>query len=295
MAVTSASTIAAFLGTSHRGPDVEVSGARSLTNPHSDSVLVLTNPSNDATERLNALGRVLCITTKEIAPTLRCAVVAHENPRLAFCKILEKFFPERVDHGIHPASLVAPTARLAPKVSIGPGSTIGADAEIGEGTRIGSNVIVAAGVKIGRQCVVKSNTVIGERGFGFAREENDIPIAFPHLGSVHIGDYVEVGANCTVVRAALDVTVVEDYVKTDDHVHIAHNCRIGTRSFIAAGVVVSGSVTLGSDVWVGPNATIIDYVEIGAGARVSLGAVVMKSVPEGRTAIGNPARITDKR
>src|SRR3546814_3805834 len=115
---------------------------------------------------------------------------------------------------------------------------------IGDRSVIGENCVLAEGVSVGADCRIKPNTTIGARGFGFARDEDGHPVEFPHIGTVSIGDRVEIGANCTVVRAALDATVIEDAVKTDDHVHIAHNVVVGARTFIAAGAVLSGSVTV---------------------------------------------------
>jgi len=190
---------------------------------------------------------------------------------------------------------VAADAQICEGVSIGPGCVIGAGARIGAGTRIHAQVVIAANSVIGAHCIVKSNTTIGESGFGFAKDHAGTPVHFPHLGAVEIGDYVEIGANCTVVRAALDNTVVANHVKTDDHVHIAHNCRIGPRVQIAAGAIISGSVTVAADVWIGPNATISDYVQIGEGARIAIGAVVLRDVEPGVTMLGNPARAAGRK
>jgi UDP-3-O-[3-hydroxymyristoyl] glucosamine N-acyltransferase len=172
---------------------------------------------------------------------------------------------------------------------------LGRRAKIGSGTQIHSNVVVTDGTFIGRDCVIKSNTTIGEEGFGFARDENGRPVHFPHIGGVRIGNRVVIGANCTVVRAALDMTIIEDDVKTDDHVHIAHNCHIGAGTLIAAGAVLSGNVTVGPESWISPNSTIIDYGKVGEKAFVGLGAVVIDPVPPGETVVGNPARILSKK
>ncbi|MBW2065846.1 MAG: hypothetical protein JRJ03_13080, partial [Deltaproteobacteria bacterium] len=153
---------------------------------------------------------------------------------------------------------------------------------------IGENVV------IGKDCIIKSNTTIGDHGFGFARDGKGKLVQFPHIGGVRIGDRVEIGANCTVVRATLDMTVIEDDVKTDDHVHIAHNCRIGPRTLIAAGAILSGNVTVGAEVWISPNSTIIDYGIVGEKAFIGLGAVVIRPVGAGETVVGNPGRVLRK-
>jgi UDP-3-O-[3-hydroxymyristoyl] glucosamine N-acyltransferase len=103
---------------------------------------------------------------------------------------------------------------------------------------------------------------------------------------VRIGDFVEIGAKCTVARGTITDTIVGDHVKTDDHVHIAHNCVIGARSILTACAELSGRVTVGERCWLGPNCSIMDGVRIGDGATVGLGAVVVEDVPAGRKVMG---------
>ena len=286
----SVAEIAAFLSARWTGEDLPELCPSSLSSLAPGALAFLTRDDPELKQRLNATPRTACITTPEIAADLTCAVIAHPAPRLAFARVLERFFAPAAARGVSADATVAVGAELGDGVAIGPGSRIAADVSIGAGTVIGCNVVIGEGVVIGRRCVVKSNTTIGEAGFGFPLDENGTPVRFPHIGRVQIGDDVEIGANCTVVRAALDATVVEEHVKTDDHVHIAHNCVIGARTRLAAGVVLSGSVRIGRDVWVSPNATVIDYVSIGDGAFVGIGSVVTKPVDAGLRVFGVPAR-----
>lgn len=285
-----ASKIASFLGGSLAGPDIEITIARSLASVEPGAIVFLNKGDASVVAALNRLSAVLCVTTPEIAPDLNCAVIPSDNPRLAFCKALNEYFPETEPARAGGAITVSDTAQLGKDVVLGAGVCIGADVRIGPRTRIGANVVIEARTVIGSGCVIKPNSTIGARGFGFVRDHDNTPISFPHIGMVRIGDGVEIGANCTVVRAALDETSVGDHIKTDDHVHIAHNCSVGARTFIAAGVVVSGSVTIGADVWIGPNATIIDYISVGDGAHIALGSVVMRPVDPGVKVLGNPAK-----
>jgi UDP-3-O-[3-hydroxymyristoyl] glucosamine N-acyltransferase len=282
--------IAAAFGWPVRGKDTSVLFARSLAGAEAGALVFLSQENMEAVAALNALANVTCITTPVIADKLDCTVIEHTNPRLAFALVVGRFFVSQPTAGISEYSVVAADVKIGDGVGIGPGCVIGAGVSIGAGTRIHAQVVIAANSVIGAHCVIKSNTTIGESGFGFAKDAVGTPVHFPHLGTVEIGDYVEIGANCTVVRAALDKTIVEDYVKTDDHVHIAHNCRIGARTQVAAGAIISGSVTVAADVWIGPNATISDYIQIGEGARIAIGAVVLRDVEPGATMIGNPAK-----
>lgn len=290
----SAREIAKAIGADLRGRNLPALTPASLSNACDGTVVFLAQADAEAAKRLNNLD-VACVTTGEIAQGLTCTTLVHEQPKLAFCLLLQRFFePDPVPRGTRDAN-VPEMADIAADVSIGPGSVIGPQVAIGGGTRIGSNVVIASGTRIGHDCTIKSNTTIGEPGFGFIAGPDKRPVRFPHVGSVAIGDRVEIGANCTVVRAALDATIIGDDVKTDDHVHIAHNVVIGARSLIAASAVLSGSVRMGSDVWVGPSAVIADHVAIGDGAWISLGSVVVRDVPVGGRVFGNPARAMQNR
>lgn len=282
--------IADFLGVPLRGPDIRIDTARSVQSAEAGSIVFMAREIAEVAERLNRLKAVACVTTPAFADGLDCSTIIHPDPRLAFCLILERFFVPPPLRRVEAASMIAPDATIPADVAIGYGSVVESRVRIGAGTQIGNNVVVAAGTVIGAHCVIKSNTTIGESGFGFVRNTAGRPVRFPHIGGVRIGNRVEIGANCTIVRATLDITEIADDVKTDDHVHIAHNDRIGARALIAAGAILSGSVTIGSDVWIGPNATVIDYVTVGDGARVGIGSVVTRSVGAGETVLGNPAR-----
>ncbi len=212
------------------------------------------------------------------------SIIASPNPRLDFIRgqhILDR------TPGFAPAT---EPPNLHPTVQVGPHTTIENGVEIGEGTRIGSSVVIKSGTRIGKFCDIKSGAIIGEPGFGFERDPDGRPWKMIHLGGVLIGDHVEIGALNTIVRGALGETVLEDYVKTDDHVHIAHNCHIGERTLITACAELSGSVTVGREVWISPNCTITQKVTIGDKAFIGIGAVVLRDVEPGVKVFGNPAK-----
>ncbi|OQB32342.1 MAG: UDP-3-O-acylglucosamine N-acyltransferase [Bacteroidetes bacterium ADurb.Bin174] len=187
--------------------------------------------------------------------------------------------------------MIDPTAKIGKDVVIGNNCTIGRNVVIGDYTEIHNNVVLVDGVQIGKHCRIKSNTVIGEKGFGFSFEKDGTPIELPHMASVQIDDYVEIGALNTVVGGALKNTEIQSYVKTDDHVHIAHNCKIGAKTVITACTEISGSVTVGKKCWLGPNCSIMNKITIGDNCYIGLGAVVLKDVPPGAVMAGNPAKI----
>jgi UDP-3-O-[3-hydroxymyristoyl] glucosamine N-acyltransferase len=206
------------------------------------------------------------------------------TPRLAFARVLEAL--DRDVGFVRPTAppLIHPTARVSAHAALAPG------VEIGAYSVVNHFVVLTEGVKIGSHCVIKSGAVIGEDGFGFERDENGLPQRLVHLGSVRIGDHVEIGSLTTVCRGTLADTIVEDHAKIDDHVHIAHNCRIGVGAMIIACAEVSGGCVVGRGAWIGPNASVLQQRKIGERALIGIGANVLKDVPDDQTVAGNPAR-----
>lgn len=210
--------------------------------------------------------------------------IIHNNPRLMFAKIVNWILENH-------SEVKAGSTCIDPSVKMGINCFVGKDVKIGKGTVIGSNVVISSKTIIGENCIIKSNTVIGENGFGFERDLDGTPIRFPHLGGVIIGNNVELGSLNTVVRGALGDTVIEDFVKTDDHVHIAHNCYIETGVLITACVELSGGVRIGKNAWIGPNSSLMQKITIGESSTVGLGTVVLRNVDANTVVAGVPARV----
>jgi len=230
------------------------------------------------------------VSLRRQAESLPQVFLFSDNPRLLFCRVLNRFFSEPFVPQIAGSAVIRTSKPLNRLVRIGDGCVISGEVTIGDRTVIEPNVTISGKVTIGSDVYIKSGAVIGQKGFGFERDDSGTPVLFPQLGGVIIGDRVEVGALNTVARGALGDTVVSDDVKLDDHVHIAHNVEIGPCCLITAGVVVSGSVKIGSNVWIGPNATITNAIKIGRGATISLGAVVVRDVRSGTRVSGNFAQ-----
>lgn len=211
------------------------------------------------------------------------SVIGSQDPRFDFIRAqyILASSPGFEQHAAPPQ--VHPSARIAPGAVIEPGVVIG------EGTVIGPNAVIRSGSRIGRSCEIKSGAVIGDSGFGFERDLKNRPLRMIHLGGVHIGDHVEIGALTTVVQGALEDTVLEDYVKVNDHVHIAHNCHVGQATIIGGGAYLSGSIKVGRNCWIAPNCSIRQKLSIGAEAIVGIGAVVVHDVEPGSMVHGNPA------
>jgi UDP-3-O-[3-hydroxymyristoyl] glucosamine N-acyltransferase len=217
------------------------------------------------------------------------------NPRMAFLKVLTAFFadPKPVP-GIAPLAVVAPSAKIGESVTIEAHCVIGEDCVIGNHTILHPGVVVHRNCTIGDHCTIGANSVIGGVGFGYEREPGGIPLLIPHVGNVVIKDYVDVGANTCIDRAALGSTIIESHVKIDNLVHVAHGCHIGEGTFLIAHAIVGGSVKIGKRAWIAPNSSIIHKVTVGDEAIVGLGAVVTRSVEAKTTVVGNPARVLTK-
>ncbi len=239
------------------------------------------------------------------------AAILAENPYLAFSRIIDLIYPPAYADvwGVHPTAVVADSAVLPDKISIGPhaviedGVTIGEDTVIGAGTfigtrtRIGSRCRIAPNVSIMHDCrlgdniIIHAGTVIGSDGFGFAPAEPGGEFKkIRQVGWVEIGDNVELGANVTVDRGAIGPTVIERGVKIDNLVMIAHNVRIGENSIIVAQVGISGSTKLGKSVILAGQVGLVGHIQIGDGAVVGAQSGVSKSLEGGRTYFGYPAR-----
>lgn len=272
-----ASEIAAYVKTDLLGRDFTVNSVSSLSNPKADSLVY-----SKKTFKLEGIISLLVICTEEVHEKCmlqtELSFIVVSNPRLVFAKVLQKYFIENPIPFIHPTAVVAKNAKIHPSVSIGAYCVVESGVSIGEGSVIKNHVVISANVKIGNFCYIKSGAVIGEEGFGFDFEEDKTPVKLPHIGSVEIGDFVEIGSNVTVARGTLDNTIVGNHTKIDDHVHIGHNCNIGINCVITACAELSGGVTLAGNNWIGPNSAIIQKIKIDEDAFVGIGSVVTDSV-----------------
>ncbi len=217
------------------------------------------------------------------------------DPYVYFARVAQLFSPpEAFAPGVHPSAIVSGPvpasatiaagasveagAHIGEGVVIGPGCRIGRGVRIGAGTLLNANVTIYHDCEIGRDCIVHSGVVIGADGFGFARERDGNWVKIPQTGRVVIGDEVEIGANTTIDRGALDDTVIGDGVKLDNQIQIGHNVRIGARTAIAGCVGIAGSTTIGARCMIGGQAGVIGHLEIADDVVVSAGTLVTKSI-----------------
>jgi len=224
--------------------------------------------------------------------------IISDNPYAYFAKVsaLLNPLPEAMP-GIHPAAVIGADAKIDASASIAAtaviadGATIGAFSVIGEGCYIGENVVIGGHARlyprvvvyhdcvIGDNLIAHSGVVIGSDGFGMAMDEGRW-IKIPQIGRVVIGNDVEIGANTTVDRGALDDTVIEDGVKLDNQIQIAHNVRIGAHTAIAGCVGVAGSTTIGRYCLIGGSAGILGHLKIADHVEIAAFTLIGKSINE---------------
>ena len=249
-----------------------------------------------------------------------------ERPRLAMMKLITMFYEEpHVNSGVHPTAVVHPTAKIGQNVALGPNVVIGEYAEIGNNTKILANGYIGNGAKVGANCFFHAGVNIGDRviigekvilhhgvslgadGFSFVTEnpnnieqarqdgeikENDVNqviFKIPSIGSVIIGNNVEIGANTAIDRGTIEDTIVGDNTKIDDLVMIGHNCRIGKGCMIVSQVGIAGSCVIGDRVVIAGQAGLADHLKIGDDSIIAAQAGVSKSFPAKSIVVGSPA------
>ncbi|MDC0609884.1 UDP-3-O-(3-hydroxymyristoyl)glucosamine N-acyltransferase [Vibrio sp.] len=168
---------------------------------------------------------------------------------------------------------------LGDEVIIGAGCFVGKNAKIGSNTKLWANVTIYHSVEIGEHCLIQAGTVIGADGFGYANEKGEW-IKIPQLGTVIIGNRVEIGACSCIDRGALDNTVIEDNVILDNLLQIAHNVHIGYGTAMAGGTIVAGSTSIGKYCIIGGASVINGHIEIADGVTITGMGMVMRSITE---------------
>ena len=246
----------------------------------------------------------------EIEPGPDRALVRVADADLAMAQVLHLFEPDppRCDPGIHPTAVVDPTAEIAEGVAIGAGCYIGPrvvlgantklypnvtildDSSIGSGTIIWSGTVVRERCRIGHNCILHPNVSIGADGFGYRPSPDGRGLVkVPQIGTVTLGDGVEIGAGSCIDRGKFSTTYLGDGTKIDNLVQIAHNCKLGRSCVMAGQSGLAGSITLGDGVMMGGGARVKDHCTVGSGAKLGGNATALSDVEPGKTILGTPA------
>ena len=238
------------------------------------------------------------------------ALIVVQDADVAVIKILNAINPgiAKPNTGIHPNATVDDSAQIDPSASIGPGCVVCKDAIINAGavlvanvyvgqsaiieadTFIHPSVVVGDRCTIGKRGLIFANCVIGADGFGFLPATKDHPaLKIPQIGTVEIGDDVEIGACSTIDRAKFGATTIGDRTKLDNQVHVAHNCKVGHDVLLCGRTTLGGSVTIGNRTIIGGAVVLNDQANVGEDVKIAGGSIVLDEIASGETVLGVPA------
>ena len=235
-------------------------------------------------------GTVICKEKdfKEISHNKDVNYLLCNNPRLIFAKIVNNEFKELLPDNF--TNYVDDHSKNN-QIKIGSNVFIGKDVKIGNGSVIHHNAIIYSNSVIGKNCIIGPGVSIGTFGLGLEKDpKTDQYVRFPQIGGVLLGDFVEVGPNSTIRRAALSDTVVGFGSKIGSFCNVGHNCIIGENCILTSNVIIAGSSKIGNDVYLGISSSVKNAIIIGDNSKVGQGAVVIKNIPNNEVWIGNPAK-----
>jgi UDP-3-O-[3-hydroxymyristoyl] glucosamine N-acyltransferase len=240
---------------------------------------------------------VVALSGLSLAHTLNnCLVLEAENPRAELAKVLTFVREERrvppllTHHTIASSAVISPMAAVEGAVEIGedvsiePFCFVGPDVKIGRGSIIRSGSRIHPRVTIGENSIIGSNSVIGHQGYGFVRDEAGNKFRMPHLGGVAIGSHVEIGGLVSMPSGTIMPTVIEDYAKIDELVHVAHNVRVAKGVSVIAGSVIGGHAVIEEDAWLGINSSIREGRRVGIRSLVGMDASIQQDLADNSVA-----------
>ncbi|MCB5184365.1 UDP-3-O-(3-hydroxymyristoyl)glucosamine N-acyltransferase [Methylobacillus gramineus] len=288
------------LGGEVAGPDdVLISRVASLANAQAGHISFLTDSKYQSVLAVTKASAVILKQEHRAGTDLPCIMT--DNPYAYFARVSELLNPvPAYQPGINASAVIDASAKIpasctimanvviAAGVVLGEKVVVHAGTVIGEGVQIGDHCVLQANVtiyhhcQIGNRCNIFSGSVIGGDGFGYA-PDNGRWVKIPQVGRVIIEDDVDIGANTSIDRGALDDTIIEQGTKIDNLVQIGHNCRIGAHSVIAGCVGIAGSAILGKHCRIGGAAMILGHLEIADGVTVSPGSMITRSLNKADT------------
>ena len=277
-------------------PEAAVTHVATLANAGPRSLSFLANPAYRA-ELTNTRATAVVLRAEDLDSCPVTALVSLE-PYETYARIANVLHPpEPFEGGVHQTAVVATSAKVADSAHvaahavvgdeavvaegsyIGPGSMVGPRCRVGEGTRLHANVTLVEDVRIGKRCIVHPGAVIGCDGFGNARSDSGW-VKVPQIGGVEIGDDVEIGSNTTIDRGAIDDTVIENGVRLDNLIQIAHNVRIGEHTAMAALTGVSGSTVIGKRCMFAGQTGVVGHIRICDDVVIGGATMVSKDIRE---------------
>jgi UDP-3-O-[3-hydroxymyristoyl] glucosamine N-acyltransferase len=289
--------LAVRFGCELRGdPDVHIDAVAPLSSAGPGTLSFLANPKL-ASQLAQTRASAVVLDARSAASCPAPALIS-PNPHALFARIAGLLYPEPpLRPGVHPSAVVDEAAEIdasaevgahavigagaviGPRCLIGPACLIGAQVQIGPDSRLVARVTVAQRAQLGARVLIHPGAVIGADGFGYAREGASW-LKVPQIGAVRIGDDVEIGANTTIDRGAIDDTVIAEGVKLDNQIQVGHNVHIGAHTAIAACTGISGSTRIGARCMIGGGCGFAGHIVIGDDVVITGMAMVSHSISD---------------
>ncbi|WP_312305628.1 UDP-3-O-(3-hydroxymyristoyl)glucosamine N-acyltransferase [Pulveribacter sp.] len=258
----------------------EIHAIAPLQTAGSDALSFLSNPRYQSQLAASQAACVIVGPAMRAVALARGACIVAADPYVYFARVTQlwaRAHRQGEEEGIHPSAVVHPQAQVHPTAYIGPLCVVERGAVIGAHTQLKSRVTVGERCTLGERCIVHPGVVIGADGFGFAHEAGQW-VKIEQLGAVRIGDDVEIGANTCIDRGALGDTVIEDGVKLDNLIQLAHNVHVGRHTAMAGCSAVAGSTKIGAHCTIAGAASIVGHLELADNVHISTNTVVTHSI-----------------
>lgn len=259
--------------------DCHINNLSTIDNASEGSITFLTNQ-----KYLHSLDNCMAsavVVSKEFKEDSRFNFLKSEDPYLTYAKLSKifKYEEESLSPSIHESAVISELSSIGNNVHIGPNVVIGPNCSIKDNVVIQANCTIVKNVSISSNCLIHPGCVIGSDGFGFAPAQNGY-LKIEQLGGLKIGKNVEIGANCTIDRGALDDTEIKDGVILDNLIHIAHNVILGENSAIAASCAIAGSTKIGKNFRMGGLSGVLGHLEICDNVSVGAHTLITKDIKE---------------
>ena len=306
----STATLADLVGGTLRGDaSLQMRGVGRIEDAAPDQVTFFADPRYAGFLQTTKAGCILVSEANASAVPEHCTAIIVDDAYRSFVHVMRLFYPPmHMEHGLrHAGAVIHPTAVVDPSASVGPGCVIAercridanvqlyanvvlyADVAVGADTAVHANVTLAAGTVVGKRCIIHAGAVLGSDGFGYIENADGSFDKIPQVGTVVLGDDVEIGANTTIDRAAVGTTSIGDGVKIDNLVQIAHGVSIGRNSALAAHVAIAGSTRLGERNRFAGQAGIVGHVSTADDVVLHAQSGISKSITAPGHYFGSPA------
>ncbi len=270
-------------------PDRPVLGLAALLPGHRNTLTFCDGV--DAQDRLAASSASVVAVSGALKPTKDQTLLIVDDPRAWFIRAVEALLPDS-SRPREPAIGIHPSARVHADAQVSGAAAVGEGVSIGPGTRVGPGAVIYAGCTIGANCCIGPGAVIGWVGLAYHQGKDGRRAFFPHLGSVRIGDWVDIGANACVCRGMLSDTTIGDSAKIGSLVYLSHGTTTGANAWVSSSAAVAGHSHIGATSVLGIGAIVIDNITTEPGVIVGAGGVVTRAAMTGEKLVGVPARHT---